>query len=131
MLKIINGANIFVLTLNEKSTLTSPYYLMRFINDLTGTDKATILSSDTSTHPYRYNKFTFTEGVDDALNSSLDLSPSGTWSYEVYEQESDTNLNLNHTGGLVEIGRVRVVGASATETYNKNNDTEVYNVWQG
>jgi hypothetical protein len=51
--------NTVELSLKEKSTLASPYYLFRFIND--SDNRSTyFVSSDVSSFPERYNKFYIT-----------------------------------------------------------------------
>jgi len=105
-----NNVNTVILTLTEKTTITSPFYLFEFVSNST---KQTVYftGSDISTNKTRYNEFNIelTTGVSDLLNSVLNLDPNGFYSYSVYSQESPTNLDINNITELVETGKVYVV----------------------
>lgn len=110
-----SSSNTVVLTLAEKTTITDAYYLFVFTSDEKNTVKK-IIPTDISPNKIRYNEFTIVEPTDISLTA-------GTWKYEIYEQDNDTNTDT--TGlNLVENGRVDVVGSS-TEVpqfdYNKPN----------
>ena len=61
MIQITQGqANIVVLTLKEKTTLTNPKYLFVFKNDQSNVDSK-FIAADTSSYADRYNRFTVTE----------------------------------------------------------------------
>ena len=77
----------FAVTLYEKTTLTNPFYLFHFKNDTSFNDYYCIIA-DTSTQKQRFNLFSFTEGVNDALNGSLILGKSGYYEYYIYEQRT-------------------------------------------
>lgn len=119
MLKITKGqANTITLTLNERQTLTAPYFLFEFVNDATRQAKRVILT-DTSDFPERYNQFVITEvaaGAENLTGGSVNLEPAGFWTYRVYEQTSSTNLlpaQATNTTEL-ELGRAYVIGAGTT-----------------
>ena len=116
MLKITRGqANTITLTLNERQTLTAPYFLFEFVNDATRQAKRVILT-DTSDYPERYNQFVITEGVDNPTLGSVILDPPGFWTYRVYEQTSSTNLlpaQATNTTEL-ELGRAYIIGSGTT-----------------
>lgn len=118
MLIITRGANsTLIMTLTEKSTLSNPYYLMRLINDTTRQEKLFLMAADLSSYTYRYNKFTVTESGTELLTSgTVELRPTGFWTYEIYEQASSSNLTLNATGAMVEQGKVKVVGTDTIYT---------------
>ena len=105
-----NNVNTVILTLTEKTTITSPFYLFEFVSNST---KQTVYftGSDISTNKTRYNEFNIelTTGVSDLLTSVLNLDPNGFYSYSVYSQESPTNLDINNITELVETGKVYVV----------------------
>jgi len=106
-----NANNPIVLTLTEKVTLASPYYLMRCVSDGNLTEKAFILPSDQSIYQTRYNQFTVTESTNEILTSgTVSLNPSGWWTYYVYEQTSSSNLDYRLSTNTVplEIGRMWV-----------------------
>lgn len=105
-----NNVNTVILTLTEKTTITSPFYLFEFISDSTN-QTVYFTGSDISTNKTRYNEFNIelTTGAADLLNSVLNLDPNGFYSYSVYSQESPTNLDINNITELVETGKVYVV----------------------
>lgn len=110
-----SSSNTVVLTLAEKTTIVDAYYLFVFTSDEKNTIKK-LIPTDISPNKIRYNEFTIVEPADVSLTA-------GTWKYEIYEQDNNTNTD---TAGLnlVENGRVDVVGSS-TEVpqfdYNKPN----------
>lgn len=122
MIHLTKGqAKEVVLTLKEKTTLTSPVYLFRFVND---TDKKeyAFIAADTSQFKYRYNLFTITEGA------TVTLPLTGLYTYYVYEQSSATNLDYKLAGVLVEQGKLKVTGPAAAETvYTITEEIKVYN----
>ena len=110
MIQIVQGVeNTFDLTLTEKSTLTNPFYLFVFNNDLTKESTKKIIA-DTSSYARRYNRFIITEGDDITFN------PTGYWHYEVYEQESSTNTDESLSTKLVERGKCNVTGTATTHS---------------
>ena len=118
MIQIVQGAeNTFDLTLTEKSTLTNPYYLFVFNNDLTKEPTKKIIA-DTSSYARRYNRFIVTEGTDITFN------PTGYWHYKVYEQSSSSNTNEALSTKLVEEGKCNVTGTATT--HSKRSTTRTY-----
>ncbi len=116
----------------EKKTLDSPTYLFRFIKDIQKTEVA-FIAQDISIYTYRYNEFIITEtsGTNDLLTGIITLSPTGFWHYEIYEQESTSNLDYLLSLNCVEIGKVKVIGTAPTiirndfkETFIANNPNE-------
>ena len=106
------------LTLNEKSTLLSPEYLIEFTNNSTGKNKI-IAVTDISEYIESYNRFIITESdIEDLQNSVVSLNPIGKWSYTVYEMNSSSprNMNKNDSVGVVETGICEVYG----QVENKN-----------
>lgn len=86
-----------IVTLNEKRTLTSGYYLFVFTNIVQRTvvNKIFNFLEDLSDYPDRYNKFTIPAAL-------FTTSPQGRWRYEIYEQASSTNTDIT---GLNEVER--------------------------
>lgn len=127
MILINRGANnTVVLSLTEKVTLSSPYFLMEMINDTTRKIKRFVLASNQSSYTYRYDQFTITESSTEVLTSgTVELKPTGFWSYKVYEQSSATNLNPDATTSLLEVGKVKVVGTDTTYKEHQNPRTYV------
>lgn len=125
-----NQNNYLYVTLTEKSTLSSPYYLFEFKNDLTY-QSVCFIASDISEQSQRYNKFLITEtsGTEILTSGTITLEPSGFWSYRIFEQTSSTNLNpsLADNTTPIEVGKVKVVGNEITYTTN-NGGSITYEV---
>lgn len=131
MIQITKGiANTVVLTLKEKTTLTNPKYLFVFKNDQSNVDSK-FIAADTSTYPDRYNKFVITEKTSspNPLTGEVTLSLDGFYTYTIYEQISNTNLNPANATKVVETGKVQVFAtATADHTYSPDsNITYIYN----
>jgi hypothetical protein len=119
-----------VLTLTEKCTLTNPLFLFRFINDESKVSY-TFIAQDTSLHPDRYNRFTITEKLNPTLTASEVYLPlPGFYHYEIYEQTSPTNLNYTLSTGIVETGKVKVIGTASTTTAY-DNQTKINIIYNG
>lgn len=123
-----SSANPVVLTLNEKTTLASPTFLFRFVNDTSKKEKA-FIAADTSSFKYRYNQFTITEdATEDTLNGTVSLS-EGFWNYYVYEQSSTTNLDYTQASTLLERGKVKVTQSQAADSVY-NQQAQTWNVYE-
>ena len=117
MIKINKGVeNTFDLTLSEKATLTDPFFLFVFKNDLTKEETKKVIG-DSSSYIYRYNRFIITEGTD------ITFAPTGDWHYKVYEQTSSTNTDVSQSTGLVEQGKVNVFGTDTTHAVHSTTRT--------
>lgn len=105
--------NTIVVTLDEKRTLTAPTYLFKFTNDVTGT-AVRFIAANQSAYTYRYDQFLITEtsGTINLTSGVIELSPAGFWSYVIYEQTSTTSLDEKLSTGVVETGKVKVIGTS-------------------
>ncbi len=120
MLIINKGTtNQLIMTLTEKQTLTSPYFLFEFKSDVSMV-AVYFLMADISIHTNRYNEFTFIEGT------TKTLSPTGQWTYRVWEQSSSTNLAPSLATTLLETGQIRVVGTADIYYENTNLDNTFY-----
>jgi hypothetical protein len=120
MIHLTKSSSIeFVVTLKEKTTLTSPNYLFHFKNDTSKVDYYCIIA-DTSTQKQRYNKFTFTEGSNNPTAGSLILSGSGYYDYFIYEQTSSSNLDPANSTGLVEQGKMRLFDSSDNPDFTQH-----------
>lgn len=90
-----------IVTLNESTTITNPFYLFVFTNVSTKVQYKTIVdsASDASEFPDRANVYSFNTIT---LFSS---AQAGQYSYEIYEQQSA--VNTDPTGlNLVECGKM-------------------------
>lgn len=125
MIKLLKAtANEVILTLTEKVTLSSPYFLFEFINS-ESKEKKYCIAADTSAYPERYNKFTITEKTSPTPTSGeVTLSLPGFWHYNVYEQSSSSNLDPDSATGVVETGISKVFGDVADyDTYDSQPKT--------
>ena len=127
-----NSNNKIVVTLREKQTLANPYFLFEFKSEVSMKVVTTIMD-DLSSFPERFNEFLLTEtnGTQIATSGTIELTPEGMWTYRVFEQESDTNLDIELVDNKepLEVGVVRVIGSQVQVTRNDNNDTE-YTVYE-
>lgn len=119
---IINKSSVneIIVTLSEKCTLSSPYFLFEFVNDITRTSKL-FICADTSSFTDRYNKFLITEtsGTENLLSGIISLSETGFYHYRIFEQTSSTNLSISNVSGLVESGKLKVIGTTVSHpTYD-------------
>lgn len=131
MLVITKGTNSTIRpTLQEKVTLTDPYYLFVFENDMTK-EKVIFMQENTSTHQERYDEFIITERSTSLNYSSgiIELNPAGTWTYYIYEQSSSSNLVEANAGTLLEKGILKVIGTSETWTPYTGQDI-TYTVYE-
>ena len=123
----IGQENEVWLTVAEKTTITNPNYLFVFKSDFT--QKEVIFIA-----PYvnnaEYSVFTIEEASSNLnfLQGKIKLTPSGFWSYEVYQQTSSTNLVPTSAQGLVEVGKVQVLDTPYTDSIYQQQSTtnEVY-----
>lgn len=85
-----------IITLNEKRTLTSGYYLFVFTHFTTRevVTKIYNFAEDESSYPTRFNNFPL------VTNSLFGSASVGQWTYDVYEQASSSNTN---TSGLTKV----------------------------
>ena len=104
-----NSNNYLIFTLSEKVTLTNPYYLFSFKHQVE-MNPINFIAFDTSLYKERYNKFLITEttGTTTLTSGIVSLAETGFYEYAIYEQTSSSNLDLNQTGNLLEIGMVKV-----------------------
>jgi hypothetical protein len=132
MISIIKGQpNDVVLTLTEKSSLSSPTYLFEFINDLLNT-RVVFIDQDNSLNPDRYNEFyiyeiTGTTYSVNLLEGYVELE-AGDWTYNIYEQSSPTDLDTSNAS-LVETGKVEVTGNNI-EQWDIGSDEDIYSNYE-
>lgn len=115
-----------VLTLREKTTISNPYYVFKFVSDDTNVSKI-FTGVDISTNLVRYNEFVIElNAVEDLENSIIDLE-KGFYKYEIYSTEVLNDLDLDNATELVESGKVYVNGTEQLTkvTYSEGNDTKV------
>lgn len=123
MIRIVKGENNYLrLTLAEKTTLATPYYLFVFKSDVTKEEKI-FKQFDTSSYPYRYNQFLITEtsGTENLSSGVVEFNPTGFWEYKVYEMSDSANMLVSNTTSLVEQGRAKVIGDDTTRKKYQNS----------
>ena len=119
--------NVFVATLWELSTLTSPYYLFVFTSSQTKVSYYTIIAN-TSTNVSRYNKFSFVEAVNDALNGKLVLGETGFYTYTAYDQSSSTNVDPDLATGVVEYGKMMLMSTADSPDFTQHSVSPPTNI---
>jgi len=105
--------NTVELTLKEKSTLATPYYLFEFTNDSSKTPLL-FTAADNSLNKDRYNSFniTLTGGTVNYSAGTIGNLNSGFYQYSIYEQTAQYNLYVSATTSTVETGKVLVSGGT-------------------
>ena len=107
-MEIIRRSNnsTLVFTLKEKQTLTSPYWLWRFVSDTTNVEVTAVIAEVSNNYKERSNLFDITEGVTVTLIE-------GIYTYYVYEQASSNNTDYRLATSCCEIGQIKVDGDGA------------------
>jgi hypothetical protein len=105
--------NSIVLTLTEVSTLSNPYYLFVFENEMNTTEDPILFTTlDMSDWKERFNLFLLDEPVDVTL-------VKGQYRYQVYESGIYPPTSIQDTTGVViEEGRMVVSGATTNSIYD-------------
>lgn len=104
--------NSIVLTLTEVSTLSNPYYLFVFENEMNTISQPILFTTaDISTWKERFNLFLLDEPVDVVL-------VKGQYKYEVYESTIPPTEISDTTGVVIEEGRMVVSGAIVNSIYS-------------
>jgi hypothetical protein len=110
--KATNNTNI-ALTLQEKVTLTSPYFLFEFQNDTSLVKYYQIFTDISTAGPQRNraNLFDIEVVASGAGAEQIVLGNVGQYNYTIYEQTSDSNLDPDDgtVAGIVERGRMRLI----------------------
>lgn len=129
MINITQGqANTVIFTGTEKVTISAPvYFLFEFINPQTNKSYY-CTGTDTSLYSYRYNEFIITEKTSpNPLNGEISLAILDCYQYNIYQQNSATNLNPALAQGIVETGKCIVAPGSTTPNtvYNLQPKTNI------
>jgi hypothetical protein len=113
MIHIDKGeVNSIVLTLTEVSTLSNPYYLFVFENEMDTTNTPILFTTaDISNWKERFNLFLLDEPVDVTL-------VKGQYRYQVYESTIPPTSIQDTTGEVIEEGRMVVSGAIQNSIYD-------------
>jgi hypothetical protein len=117
-----------VVTLREKSNLINPYYTWRLINK-NSFDEWIISPDNNSTSNY-YDAFTISIGVNFNPTSSVIIDAvQGQYDYFIYEMNTEYDLDLLNSLGLMESGILEIIGtAPSIISFTGSNDTiKVFN----
>lgn len=119
-----NTNNTLIVTVTEKQTLTAPYYLFVFTNDVTK-QTVSFIQSNISEHTNRYDEFLITEtnGTPNYSSGVVEFLPLGSWSYDIYEQDNNTNFNPALATSKLETGMAKVIGTN--ETYSRYTGQDI------
>ena len=121
MILLNKGAsNTIALSLKEKETLSSPYYLWRFISEGLATEVSVVMAFTSQSE--RCEEWTFIEGTTATL-------PSGISEYRIYEQSDPANTNWLSAGTLLETGLAKVHG-TPTDSYVPQSYSETFSTPQ-
>ena len=107
-------------TLTEKVTIANPYFLFAFTHRLSS-QLTTVILSDISTHPERYNQFAVVEG------STINLD-AGEYEYVIYAQTSSTNLLPELANEEVESGILKVEFDVTRTQYEVTLNEKIYEI---
>jgi hypothetical protein len=98
--------NKVALMLTSITTVTNPVYLFELVNNQTN-ERYYFIAQDTSQFTYSYNLFLITVKTNpNPLVGEVDLTIPEEYTYNVYEQQSTTNLNPNNAT-LIQTGILR------------------------
>lgn len=105
-----SGTTPLIVTVTELTTIANPNYLFEFIHEQSFKSYVCILSNISSSTE-RYDEFILIDGVD------VDFEYNGSYLYNIYQQTSAINTDVNNTDGIVETGRAEVIEASAANIF--------------
>ena len=99
----------------EKSTITNPYFLFVFTHRITNEIIKFVITNESNTK--RYDVYELN------VNDYFENSESGFWKYEIYEQDNDSNLDIDGLH-LVENGFMYLNDETSFERikYNKQSN---------
>ncbi len=115
-----------ILTLTEMVSIDNANYLFVFTNVLTKDiiSFVKLQGDDESAFPERYNQFTI-----DPASLFLQSQP-GEWHYQIYEQESTTNLDPVLAGGKLEDGKL-IIEEDPAFQFTKYDSPTTFKTYNG
>lgn len=115
--------NTVTLRLQANASTANPQWLFKLTCDQTGQSKV-FAAEDISDFTEAYNLFRITEGSsEDLSNGHVSLSPSGTWTCDVYEMAASSPRNLNVEDAIKKVKTEICIVYDGTEG-EVNNFTE-------
>jgi len=119
-----NKVNFPVVTVTEKTTIPTPYYLMRLTSKDTLEEKILRLGPDVGLNPVRYNMFEITESTSDDLdNGVINLNAGAEYNYVIHQTPYASGNTSNLLGEVVERGLLTVEGGEVNNKIITDNDT--------
>lgn len=137
MLLIIQASsNTIYPSLSERITVTgTPYFLIRFINDLSKEETSVIATNTSGDFNTRYHQLSFTEASGATTvqrqTGTVTLSPPGGWTYEIYEQTSATNLDYSSATSRLEVGKVKVMSLTEAAQWEYTGGSSATIIYSG
>jgi len=126
-----NGTSITLTSISFQRITETPFsWLIRITNDFTKDSTTLLQIPDTNviitpgTNTVSYPITVITTGTANGLNQEALLKDTGFYSYEIYKQDSLTNLDINDAvvGKLVESGKALIYNADSEVTYKEQPD---------
>jgi len=131
-------SNVVLMSLLDRLT-NSPYgvidwsYLFNFTNDMTKESFTSLVAIGNDVITYSDSNDIIIKlkdmqaGTPDFLNGEIKLYPKGYWSYEVYEQNSLTNISLDGLKNIehykVQVGKAYVYDNTDEVQYTQHIET--------
>lgn len=121
---IKNTSNTITESLLEAATSVTQDWLFEFKNEMTGEIK--YCSQDNiSLFPSRYSEFVITDStIEDPYNGTLNFTPTGSWSFIIYEMPVASPPSLIPSGYLSIVKTGSLTVKDLTENVNINFNAE-------
>ena len=131
-------SNVILISLKDRTNnsytgVINWSYLFNFTNDMTKESFTTLVAINNDVFTYNDSNDIIIKlkdmqtGTPDYLNGEIKLYPKGYWSYEVYEQDSLTNLSINGLKGIthnkIEVGKAYIYNGTDEVQYTEHIDT--------
>jgi len=105
----MGAANTVIMTLSERVTITSPFFLFHFQSKFNNTEERFFQATNISNNKIRYDEFEITETSSPNYNGGeVDLF-TGEWTYDVYQASASTLSISGTTGGIIETDMAIVI----------------------
>lgn len=103
-----NKVNNLVVTINERVTLSDPFFLIKLISKFNSSQERIFYVDNISNNKIRYDEFVVEEKQNpDYSSGEVDLF-TGEWKYIIYETEFN-DFDLDKVGNMLETGLLIVI----------------------
>lgn len=103
-----NKVNNLVVTINERVTLSDPFFLIRLISKFNSNKERLFYVENISNNKIRYDEFSVEEKQNpDYSSGEVDLF-TGEWKYIIYESKFN-DFNLDKVSNILETGLLIVI----------------------